>query len=67
MHPDETISRASPGQSYNTRSDYCQTFFFTFRPASFDLVPGGNLSFTGDQNRIGENIIMSAIRRIGYY
>jgi hypothetical protein len=33
----------------------------------FDLVTGGNLSFTVDQNRIGENIIMSAIRRIGYY
>jgi hypothetical protein len=55
MHPDETISRASPGgltmpgviivrRSSSPHS----------RPSVFDLVTGGNLSFTVDQNWIGE-------------
>ena len=54
MHPDETISRTSPGKFYNTRSNYYQTFFFTFRPASFDLVTGGHMSFPVDQKEIGD-------------
>jgi len=45
MHPDETISRASPGQFCNTRSAYCLTFFFASRPTLFNLVTGGNFSF----------------------
>jgi hypothetical protein len=66
MHPDEILSRASLFLSYNSRSAYCQTFFFTSRPASFDLVIFVELVFRWikiglafsrlvDQKGIGEN------------